>query len=144
MKVTKMMVLKQNFIFPPQIYVLGASEKKSWKNFQKWASYVNFKYHEFLAEFSFGDFWVESFFCTKSSIKWAKLDQFTIKMAQMKAYTSVLNVKKLKLCQTAIKHFKKGSYCKKISQKLSEFLSLDDLKGLFRGLIPVHLTQKWS
>ena len=52
-------------------------------------------------------------FCTKNSIKWAKLDQFTTKMAQMKAYTSVLNIIKLKLGQSAKKHIKKGSYCKK-------------------------------
>ena len=126
------------------IYVRGYHEKKSGKKSQKLPSYVNLKNHRFLAKFSSGDSSVESFFCTKSSIKWANLGQLTPKMALMKDYTSVLNIMKPKLGQRAKKISKKGPKEKKSPQNFSKFGLSANFETLFRGLIPVHLMQNGS
>ena len=46
----------------------------------------------------------KSFFLTKSSIKWVKIGQLTLKMALLKNYTSVLNIMNLKLVESARNH----------------------------------------
>ena len=83
------------------IYVRRYHERKIGGKSQKLLSYVNLKNHGFLAKFSSGDSSLRAFFCTKSSIKRANLGQLTPKMALMKDYTSVLNIMKLKLGQSA-------------------------------------------
>ena len=67
--------------------------------------------------------------CTISSIKWAKLVQFTTKMAQMKAYTSVLYIIKLKLGQSAKNTLKRAHIVKKITQKIVKFYITGRLEG---------------
>ena len=59
----------------------------------------------------------------------------------MKDYTSVLNIMKPKLGQSAKKPLKRAQKEKKSLKISKKIRSLANFKTLFRGLIPFNLTQ---